>query len=398
MKIFTVGGFVRDQLLGKTPHDQDFVVVGSTPAEMEGLGFTQVGKDFPVYLHPETKDEYALARTERKSGLKHTEFETIFDDSITIEQDLLRRDLTINAIAQDLETGEYIDPFNGLDDIKNKVLRHVSEAFKEDPLRVLRLARFTAKFTDFEVADETEAMIHQMVSDGELSHLSKDRVWEEMKKAILCEQPLNFFEFMHHVEAAHFVLPKALCLGSTFPSAMGYVTEATKTFDDHNKMLCRMAVTLYEQTWLSSWNANEVKHNASTWKWPSELIEFASFIAKFARKSVEFITFNPKTIVAFIDTMSIRNHIQKNEHFLRNFEVVCNALFPTNCISAFDFDYNVRKICSLVPAYSDTKAQLATWMEAFESSQGKLPDKHAIQAELTSIRIQNVTQAIKSVW
>jgi hypothetical protein len=184
MKVYRVGGSVRDSLMGLTPHDHDYVVVGATPAEMEALGYKQVGKDFPVFLHPDTGEEYALARKERKTGLKHTDFETVFDTSVTIEEDLLRRDLTINAIAVPYNfEGDIVDPFGGQEDIKNKIIRHVSEAFAEDPLRVLRVARFCARFKEFSLHDSTKELCKTMVENGDLNHLSKERIFEEFNKA-----------------------------------------------------------------------------------------------------------------------------------------------------------------------------------------------------------------------
>ena len=176
MKIYLVGGAVRDKLLGIPVKDRDWVVVGSSPDEMKKKGFKQVGKDFPVFIDPKTGEEYALARTERKSGHGYTGFEFDTNSNVTLEEDLARRDLTINAIAQD-EDGNLIDPFNGQEDIKNKKLRHVSDAFSEDPLRVLRVARFYAKFDDFIVVPETVDKIKEIVESGELEHLTPERKW-----------------------------------------------------------------------------------------------------------------------------------------------------------------------------------------------------------------------------
>ncbi|SUC28369.1 Multifunctional CCA protein [Providencia rustigianii] len=173
MKIYLVGGAVRDKLLGLPISDRDYVVVGTTPEAMLAKGFQQVGKDFPVFLHPKTHEEYALARTERKIGAGYTGFSCYSAPDVTIEDDLLRRDLTINAIAQS-DTGELIDPYHGVKDLKNRVLRHVSDAFLEDPLRVLRVARFAARYYQqgFRVAPETMTLMQSMVETGELSHLT----------------------------------------------------------------------------------------------------------------------------------------------------------------------------------------------------------------------------------
>lgn len=197
MKKYLVGGSVRDQLLGREISDLDWVVVGATHDEMIAAGFERVGADFPVYLHPDSKQEYALARTERKSGKGYLGFEVNFDPTITLEQDLERRDLTINSIAMERDTEGYqiIDPFNGRQDLKDKVLRHTSQAFAEDPLRVIRLARFYARFEDFTIAMETVDLAAKLVDSGELEHLSRERFWAEMEKCFKQTNRIDrFFE------------------------------------------------------------------------------------------------------------------------------------------------------------------------------------------------------------
>lgn len=181
MKIYKVGGAVRDHILGLRPNDSDWVVVGSTPEEMKSLGYKQVGADFPVFLHPETNEEYALARTEKKTGKGYSGFSVQYEKNISLEEDLLRRDLTMNSIAMS-ESGQIIDPYNGVEDIKNKILRHTSEAFYEDPLRALRLARFKTKFSDFAIHEETTEVLSKILLSGEITYLTKERVLQEMKK------------------------------------------------------------------------------------------------------------------------------------------------------------------------------------------------------------------------
>jgi tRNA nucleotidyltransferase (CCA-adding enzyme) len=197
METYLVGGAVRDRLLGLAVRERDWVVVGSTPQAMLDMGYTPVGRDFPVFLHPETKDEYALARTERKTGHGYTGFETCADAGITLEQDLLRRDLTINAMAETPD-GELIDPYGGKEDLDNGVLRHVSPAFAEDPVRILRTARFAARFArwGFHVAHATNALMRTMVENGEVDHLVAERVWAELVKALDEDTPLRFFEVL----------------------------------------------------------------------------------------------------------------------------------------------------------------------------------------------------------
>lgn len=186
MQVYLVGGAVRDALLGLEVTDKDYVVVGATPQEMLDQGFTQVGRDFPVFLHPQSKDEYALARTERKAGRGYTGFTCYAAPDVSLDEDLKRRDLTINAIAQ-ANNGDYVDPFGGLEDLKARTLRHVSPAFCEDPLRVLRLARFAARFAPqgFEIAPETWQLARQMVANCELSDLIGERIWQEVSRALM---------------------------------------------------------------------------------------------------------------------------------------------------------------------------------------------------------------------
>lgn len=197
MKTYLVGGAVRDSLLNISFSDRDWVVTGATPEQMLALGYEQVGADFPVFLHPNSKEEYALARTERKSGSGYQGFECEFSHEVTLEEDLLRRDLTINAMAQD-EAGELFDPYGGQADLANKVLRHVSPAFNEDPLRVLRVARFAARFAPlgFTIAPETLALMQEMVADGELEHLVAERVWTETSRALMENSPTTYFQVL----------------------------------------------------------------------------------------------------------------------------------------------------------------------------------------------------------
>ncbi|HEY5601853.1 MAG TPA: multifunctional CCA addition/repair protein [Gammaproteobacteria bacterium] len=194
MKIYLVGGAVRDKLLGITPKEKDWVVVGATPEDMLREGFKQVGRDFPVFLHPQTHEEYALARTERKTAPGYTGFEFHAAKDVTLEEDLLRRDLTINAMAED-ENGHIIDPYNGILDLDQRVLRHVSAAFSEDPVRILRVARFAARFApmDFIVADATLDLMRAMVDSGEVDALVPERVWKELETALASAAPQQFF-------------------------------------------------------------------------------------------------------------------------------------------------------------------------------------------------------------
>lgn len=209
MKTFLVGGAVRDNLLRLPVKDKDWVVVGTTPDAMLKQGYQQVGQDFPVFLHPATREEYALARTERKNGNGYTGFVTQFAPDVTLEQDLQRRDLTINAMAQ-ADDGTLIDPYHGQQDVANRTLRHVSAAFKEDPLRVLRVARFAARFAhlNFRVAEETLTLMREMAQGGELTHLTAERVWKETEKALLTHNPQVYFQILRDCGALQTLFPE----------------------------------------------------------------------------------------------------------------------------------------------------------------------------------------------
>jgi tRNA nucleotidyltransferase (CCA-adding enzyme) len=213
MKIFLVGGAVRDRLLGRQPHEHDYVVVGAMPDELIALGYRPVGKDFPVFLHPATGEQYALARTERKTGPGYYGFETRFSPDVTLEDDLGRRDLTINAMAQD-DDGTLVDPHGGRDDIEARVLRHVSAAFAEDPLRVLRVARFAARFAPlgFTVAPETMELMRGIVSSGEMSALVPERVWVETERALGEDRPTAYFAVLRDCGALAALFPEVAAL------------------------------------------------------------------------------------------------------------------------------------------------------------------------------------------
>lgn len=260
IKIFLVGGAVRDSLLKKEVNDLDYVVVNSSPELMLSKGFESVGKDFPVFLHPKTKDEYALARVERSLGSgTYTGFETSWE-GVTLEDDLMRRDLTINAMAQDSD-GKVIDPFGGQRDIENKIFRHVSPAFQEDPLRILRVARFASKMPEFRVADETMSFMRKMIDEGMINNLTPERVWKEWSRAMTYEAPNRFFEVLKDVGALKVLFPVIDEMasipqradyhaeGDVFTHTMMVLDEArklTENFDDDRKLLIRMGALLHD--------------------------------------------------------------------------------------------------------------------------------------------------------
>ncbi len=232
-EVYLVGGPVRDELLGLMAYDRDWLVVGATPEELKAAGFVQVGKDFPVFLHPDTKEEYALARTERKSGKGYQGFVCHTSPDVTLEDDLMRRDFTINAMAKDAE-GVIHDPYNGLSDLENKVLRHVSPAFSEDPLRVLRGARFLARFycLGFSVAEETEDLMRALVRAEELQQLSAERVWSETERALQEKNPEQYFMLLEKVGALDDWFSELRALEFELPEFL------TKARQDVRALLC----------------------------------------------------------------------------------------------------------------------------------------------------------------
>ncbi|MEQ8857230.1 MAG: multifunctional CCA tRNA nucleotidyl transferase/2'3'-cyclic phosphodiesterase/2'nucleotidase/phosphatase [Pseudomonadales bacterium] len=219
MDVYLVGGAVRDALLGRPVKERDWVVVGSTPEEMTRLGYRQVGRDFPVFLHPETGEEYALARTERKTGPGHTGFVCHAGPEVTLEDDLLRRDLTVNAIAENPD-GVLVDPVHGQVDLRDRLLRHVSDAFVEDPLRVFRVARFAAQLPGFEVAPETRDLMTRMARNGELEELAAERVWQEFSKALGGQAPERFFEVLERTKSMRPWFVELERLDVDFPRAL----------------------------------------------------------------------------------------------------------------------------------------------------------------------------------
>ena len=246
MEIYLVGGAVRDELLGYPVLDRDWVVVGARPQEMLDLGYQQVGKDFPVFLHPKTKEEYALARLERKQGHGYSGFAVDCGPTVTLEEDLLRRDLTVNAIAR-AENGTVIDPYGGLADLDAKLLRHVSDAFVEDPLRVLRTARFAARYAHlgFSIAPETLSLMADLVSSGELTHLSVERIWVEMERALAEQSPDVFFTVLRECGALQALLPEVEALFGVPQNAQHHPEIDTGV---HTTMALQQAVKLSSST------------------------------------------------------------------------------------------------------------------------------------------------------
>lgn len=272
MKAYLVGGAVRDHLLGLPVTDRDWVVVGSTPEEMKAQGFVPVGQDFPVFLHPKTHEEYALARTERKSGKGYQGFTFYASPEVTLEDDLVRRDLTINAMAQD-ETGALVDPFHGQADLNGRWLRHVSPAFVEDPLRVLRIARFAARFAPqgFRVAPETRALMQAIAQSGELAHLTPERCWLELEKSLHTPCPAVFFQ----------VLADAGALSVLWPELADFLHQSPNALVALND--CAASGAQVEQRWAQLWVGAEVSLLEATeqrLKTPNRYRELAALTAR----------------------------------------------------------------------------------------------------------------------
>jgi len=266
MKIYQVGGAVRDKLLGLEVKDKDWVVVGSAPEEMESLGYKSVGKDFPVFLHPETHEEYALARTERKTAPGYKGFVFSTSKDVTLEGDLKRRDLTINAIVED-EDGNLFDPFNGRSDLEAGILRHVSSAFVEDPVRVLRIARFAARF-GFSVAEETNILMKKISSSGELNTLVAERVWQETEKVLAEQDPVQFFKVLRNCGALQKIFPEIDVLWG-IPQPEHYHPEIDTGV--HTMMVLEQACKLSEDTCVrfSALVHDLGKGKTSKSKWPN---------------------------------------------------------------------------------------------------------------------------------
>lgn len=302
MRALLVGGFVRDTLLGKNPHDRDYVVEGETVEEMLKKGFTQVGEDFPVFLHPVTKDEYALARTERKIGSGYHGFETNHSADVTLEEDLFRRDLTINAMAFDKD-GSLIDPYNGLEDLENGILRHVSIHFQEDPVRVLRIVRFAARY-GFKIADETLSLIVNMVEKGDLKHLQAERVNQEVDKGLMESTPVIMFDLMRE---------NNIDFGLTF---------SDENFKKMKDSLSKVAIndkTILERKAILLFFSNETEEDFVRLKYTRDIINLVKMI-----RTIDLSIKDEREILNNFKISSFHNVFDKNK---QEVEFIMNFLF-----------------------------------------------------------------------
>lgn len=293
MKTYLVGGAVRDTILGKTPKDKDYVIVGATSQDVENLitqGYQRVGADFPVFLHPETGDEYALARIERKVGVGYNGFESFTSPELTIEDDLRRRDLTINAMAMDLDTHELVDPFNGATDLVCGVLRHVSEAFAEDPLRVLRVARFQARY-GFKIDPSTRELMEKLVESGELDHLTRERVWVEVEKMLdEAVDSAGAFKTLVDVGAFGLLFGDAACLAVNDLNSLSYVFK--KRFENFS-LTSKFAI-------ISS-SANWTEKEMQSMKIPREYQQAHLLFKKIKNDFVTILDKNAEELLKFVE-------------------------------------------------------------------------------------------------
>ncbi len=267
MKVYLVGGAVRDKLLGLPIKERDWVVVGATPKDLLDRGFKKVGRDFPVFLHPKTHEEYALARTERKTGKGYTDFICYSAPSVTLEDDLKRRDLTINAMAKDL-AGKIIDPHHGLQDLKKHILRHVSAAFAEDPVRILRIARFASRFGNFKIHHKTNELMHTMLINGEVDALVPERVWQELERALRENHPERFFV----------VLKKCQVLPKLFPEIAAHLEEIKKNLKKITPLSQDSIVRFATITF--SLDKKEIASLCKRYKLPNSYRELALLVAR----------------------------------------------------------------------------------------------------------------------
>lgn len=309
MKIYLVGGAVRDKHLNLKVNERDWVVTGATPDEMLARGFRQVGKDFPVFLHPDTHEEYALARTERKIASGYKGFETYFDPNVSLEEDLQRRDLTINAIAETAD-GKFVDPFDGLNDLKNKVLRHVSEAFIEDPVRILRIARFAARFATlgFKIANETMHLMQKMVDNGEVDALVPERIWKELSRSLLESQPAEFFEVLKECHALPRLFPELVEFFDISIIALNQAVEIT------DKSLLRWTALFHHLT------AEQLNNLNQRLRLPKEYFELNQLIISFS----SFLNkeLNAEESLILLEKLDAFRRVERFEDFL----TVCRIL------------------------------------------------------------------------
>ena len=322
MNFFLVGGAVRDKLLGHTIQDKDWVVVGATPEQMLEAGYTPVGKDFPVFLHPQTKEEYALARTERKTGKGYTGFSFYAASDVTLEDDLARRDLTINAIAE-TPAGKIIDPYNGQADIKQRVLRHVTDAFSEDPVRILRVARFAARFhhLGFTIAEETQQLMRDMVSNGEADHLVAERVWQEFLKALKGPTPHIFLQTLKETDALSIIMPEVAELVTKSDEPIKALLKASSLSKDPEIRFASLVHYLGEEK-------NKLRNLCKNLKVPSSYKDLAELTATHKPSMENIFNSEPENVLKLYEKADAFRRQERFEKFLQCFSFITQVNEP----------------------------------------------------------------------
>ncbi|WP_372986812.1 multifunctional CCA tRNA nucleotidyl transferase/2'3'-cyclic phosphodiesterase/2'nucleotidase/phosphatase [Marinobacter sp.] len=317
MQTYLVGGAVRDELLGIDVKDRDWVVVGATPDEMLAKGFKQVGADFPVFLHPRTREEYALARTERKQGRGYHGFSVYSAPDVTLEEDLKRRDLTINAMARD-ELGQLVDPFHGLEDLRARQLRHVSLAFAEDPLRILRTARFAARFQPmgFEVHPDTMALMQQMVDEGEVDHLVPERVWQEVQRALHEQEPGTFFEVLRDCGALSVLIPE-LADDGTLAMALSALRRVARKDTSTDQRFAALLLPL---------TAEQAVARAEAMKAPNDCRDLARLACHFKSALADLSSGKGSTVSALLELLDYADLWRREARFQALLQVLDCAL------------------------------------------------------------------------
>jgi len=317
MQTYLVGGAVRDELLGIDVKDHDWVVVGATPDEMLAKGFRQVGADFPVFLHPRTREEYALARTERKQGRGYHGFSVYSAPDVSLEEDLKRRDLTINAMARD-EQGQLVDPFHGLEDLRARQLRHVSPAFAEDPLRILRTARLAARFQPmgFAVHPDTMALMRRMVAEGEVNHLVPERVWQEVQRALHEQEPGTFFEVLRDCGALSILIPE-LADDDTLAGALSALRAVARRDTTTGQRFAALLSPLSEE---------QAVTRAEAMKAPNDCRDLARLVCHFRTALADLSSSQGSTASALLELLDYADLWRRAARFEELLQVLDHAL------------------------------------------------------------------------
>ena len=405
MKIYSVGGAVRDELLGLPVKDRDFVVVGSTVDEMLALGYRPVGKDFPVFLHPQTHEEYALARTERKTSSGYTGFAVHAAPDVTLEQDLARRDLTINAIAKDVQ-GQLIDPYNGIADLRAGFLRHVSAAFNEDPVRILRAARFAARFSNFTIATETNQLMRDMVNNGEVDALVSERIWQELSKGLMEATPSRMFTALRECGALKKILPELDRLWGVPQSALHHPEIDTGVHvmmvvdyaaRQHFSLPVRYAALTHDlgkgttpedilprHIGHEERSVNLLKDVNKRLRVPNDCKELANIVAKFHGKLYQVSKMRPDTLLSFMMELDAIRQPARFKDFLKACESDSRGRSSLEDCPTPDADLMIRVLESVMQVDAGAVAK-----------QFDTPDQ--IKAAVFSARVDAVKQVLQYI-